>query len=256
MKIRSRKDRVLFRITRRIITRMLFRVREYDKKFYDDDSYVISPNHVSNWDTPIAWSLLGRLCNLRTMMMHEVWEQQPWLGPLLRYAGFYPVHRKKKDKRDVEDQIGYLSEPGRLLLMFPDGRHIDPQVAVELEAYRKMIKKGAFYIAAKARKKLVPVFIEPNRLFRRVRVLYGTPIDPTQLPLYDENGEVNWSALQLFVQAWHNQIVELYRRAMEMEERRLHKYKIHRRFYRDNTGFFCKDPNIEYRQLLTEENDA
>ncbi len=234
------------------MTKILFRVHEYNKGNYQDESWIICPNHISNWDVPILWSLFAIDRPVRFVAMAELWKSFPFLAPVLKWAGFSPINRRNKNPQEVEDLIIYLEDTkDKTLIICPDGRHIDPEVAAKLgREYCKMVKKGSFYIAAQSGKKVLPVFIEPNRYFRRVRVLYGNPIDPKTLNIYDENGEISRKKLNVFIEEWQKEISRLYFEASLLEDREVREYKIHK-VYRESDGYDVKvDPNIAYRSML------
>ncbi|MEQ8155882.1 MAG: lysophospholipid acyltransferase family protein [Clostridiaceae bacterium] len=248
----KKSDLILTRFFRIVITKILFRVSEHNKGNYNDDSLIICPNHVSNWDVPIIWALFASDRPVRLMMMAEFWESFPFLGPILERAGFHPISRRKKNPQEIENLVTYLKDTkDKLLILFPEGRHIDPEVAAKLgQAYCKMVKKGAFYIAAKSGKKVLPVFIEPNQYFRRVRVHYGNPIDPGDLSIYDENGGVSRKKLDDFIWEWQKNISSIYFNLHLLEDRKVREYKIHK-VYRESNGYDVSvDPNIAYRAML------
>ena len=115
------------------------------------------------------------------------------------------------------------------IIICPDGRHIDPEIAAKLgRKYCKTVKKGAFYIAAKSGKKVLPIWIEPNKIFGKIRVLYGNPIDPKTLNIYDEHGEVLRKKLNIFIEEWQKEISLLYFEASLVEDRKIREYKIHK----------------------------
>jgi 1-acyl-sn-glycerol-3-phosphate acyltransferase len=110
-------------------------------------------------------------------------------GILVNLLGGVPVPRTLSDMDTFFDEMEVSLTNGRIVHFFPEG-HLKP--------YNKDIrdfKKGAFYLAARARVPLVPMtisFLEPHGLYKffkrkpLMRLTVGKPIDPVSADIKED----------------------------------------------------------------------
>ncbi|MDP4132383.1 MAG: lysophospholipid acyltransferase family protein [Bacillota bacterium] len=136
----------------------------------DKGGFIICSNHSSNWD-PIFIAISVRR-RLSFMAKKELFKNKIF-GILLSSLGAFPLDRSKNDVGAVKTAIKVLKD-GNVLLIFPQGKRC--KMKDEIAA-----KHGAIKIAIIAGVPILPVGItESHKLFRRVNVNIGKPIDYSQ----------------------------------------------------------------------------
>ncbi|WP_308639120.1 lysophospholipid acyltransferase family protein [Paenibacillus silvisoli] len=129
---------------------------------------VLCSNHISLLDPPTVGTKVKR--KVHYMAKAELFEV-PVLGPLIHRLGAFPVKRGGVSKDTIRKAIGLLKE-GNVMGIFPEGT----RKAGEDSAG----KKGAAMIALRSGATVIPVAIIGNyKLFRKMRIKYGKPIDMT-----------------------------------------------------------------------------
>jgi 1-acyl-sn-glycerol-3-phosphate acyltransferase len=93
----------------------------------------------------------------------------PVLGSLISKIGAIPVDRDKTDIVAARGIFGHLKK-GDAVGIFPQGTRVPDSRLAEV-----MPRSGAAHFAIKTDVPLVPVWVDPFRLFRTVRVIYGEP---------------------------------------------------------------------------------
>ena len=93
----------------------------------------------------------------------------PVLGSIIRKVGAIPVDRDKADVAAARGIFGRLKQ-GEVVGIFPQGTRVPDSRLAEI-----MPRSGAAHFAIKTDVPLVPVWVDPFRLFRPVRVIYGEP---------------------------------------------------------------------------------
>ncbi len=131
---------------------------------------LLCSNHSSWWDI-IAVGMTSRR-QLRFMAKEELFHY-PVFGWLLRQLGAFPVRRGHADRSALKGGLQLLSK-GEIVAIFPEGTRIK---TVELG----QAKPGVGFLAARSGATVVPVGISSSyRLFSRIKVRYGPPLDLTR----------------------------------------------------------------------------
>jgi 1-acyl-sn-glycerol-3-phosphate acyltransferase len=150
-------------------------------------AYIVSPNHLSNFDPLIVAVAVWRLGRAPRFLAKESLFRVPVLGAALRATGMVPVARGASSAaaRESIRSAETLVEHGRGVIVYPEGSHTrDPDM------WPMRGKTGAVRLALAGDIPLIPVAhwgvqeILPRygklRLWpprRRVRVVFGDPID-------------------------------------------------------------------------------
>lgn len=90
-------------------------------------------------------------------------------GTIVRKLGAIPVDRDKADLVAARGIFGRLKQ-GEPVGIFPQGTRVPDRMLAEC-----MPHAGAAHFAIKTGVPIVPVWVDPFRLFRPVRVIYGRP---------------------------------------------------------------------------------
>jgi len=147
----------------------------------DGEGLVLCANHISNWD-PILLGC-GTHRQVHFMAKAELF-RIPVISWLITDFGTFPVKRGGGDRQAIRKSLEIVDE-GKVLGIFPEGRRNrsgDGTVG-------KMLP-GAAMIALKSKARVVPVaIIGPYRLFGRVTIIYGKPIDLNEAVAGKENAE-------------------------------------------------------------------
>ncbi|HUG53279.1 MAG TPA: lysophospholipid acyltransferase family protein [Vicinamibacteria bacterium] len=148
----------------------------------DARNIVIMSNHESHLDAPVLFEGLG--LDLRAVVKKEIFGW-PFLGPVLRRAGFVAVDRR--DRLQSARALSLAAErlrSGLCFLVFPEGTR---SLTGELGPF----KKGGFVAALEAGSRIVPVAVAGGRaLMPRggARVQAGTVrvrvLDPVEAGSY------------------------------------------------------------------------
>jgi 1-acyl-sn-glycerol-3-phosphate acyltransferase len=120
----------------------------------DARNTVVISNHVSHLDAPVLFEALGT--DLRAVVKKEIFSW-PFLGPVLRRAGFVAVNRR--DRIQSGQALSRAAESlraGSCFLVFPEGTR---SRTGELGAF----KKGGFVIGIEAGSRILPVVVQGGR---------------------------------------------------------------------------------------------
>lgn len=187
----------LFRSLFRAIFSFAFRWQVIGREHIPKEGPVIlCANHISLWDPPLLGSGIERqVC----FMAKEELFRIPVLSYLITQFGAFPVKRGAGDRAAIRSTLKILEE-GKILGIFPEGsRSKTGEIGQGLS--------GAAMFALKSEAQVVPVaIIGPYRLFRPVRIVYGTPID---LSSYRE-GKTNAETLKKVTDLIMGEIKSLY----------------------------------------------
>jgi 1-acyl-sn-glycerol-3-phosphate acyltransferase len=134
----------------------------------DPRNLVVVSNHVSHLDAPVLLQALG--LDFRAIVKKEIMSW-PFLGRILRFAGFVPVDRSDREQstRAVSATAESL-KGGQCFLVFPEGTRSRTGALGEF-------KKGGFVAAIEAKSRILPVAISGTRPLLprgRFRVRPGT----------------------------------------------------------------------------------
>lgn len=133
----------------------------------DKGAAILCSNHIHDLDMFFISTRIKRL--IRYMAKEELFEI-PVLGPLIRYAGAFPVKRGKADVGAIKTALKLLDE-GHIVGIFPQGTRTRGKNKNEIT-----IKRGAVMIAINAGVPIIPVGIDATyKPFTRVRVVFGKP---------------------------------------------------------------------------------
>jgi 1-acyl-sn-glycerol-3-phosphate acyltransferase len=210
-----------------IFHRLFFRVKEYNKESLENKSFILCPNHTSDYDGPIFWSSMD---NISIMAKKECFKNKI-VGNFLTKINVVSVDRDSKQGNEVRQAIKYLKEgkkDKKVYMLFPQGTISD----INKNTINR-IKPGAFYIANLSKLPIVPVFIEQPRPFRRVRIVYGNKIE---IDIRNENGVVDKEKLTEFRELWRKEILRLQQEAEVLEKRPVRKLKLSLKHANNNNG--------------------
>lgn len=144
---------------------LLYPTTEYYKDSLTESSYIFAPNHTNNLDGYMIWSLLAKDYDIDTFMYREFWDNFPWIAKVLPLFNVYPITRDHINHKEISTELSKLKDPNHSLVIFPQGRHVAPELMAKSPEYHlKTIPLGAFFIATKSAKPLVPIYMEPQKL--------------------------------------------------------------------------------------------
>jgi 1-acyl-sn-glycerol-3-phosphate acyltransferase len=165
-------------IATRPLFNRLFRLEAQGLENVPGSGFVLAANHVSNFD---PWPLGIPLFPERYLRFMAKSELFWWpLGPFIKSAGAFKVHRGRSDADAMETAI-QLAREGEIVVMFPEGTRQKKGLRKKFEARPHT---GAARIALGAGVPLVPAAIKGmDNLARaeKLRVVYGKPIDVSDL---------------------------------------------------------------------------
>lgn len=160
----------------RLIYKLLFRLEATGLEHVPKEGGVLlCSNHISLLDPPTIGILVDR--KVHFMAKQELFDI-PLLGSLIKELGAFPVKRGGVSKDSIKRSLNLL-RGGDIMGIFPEGTR---SRSGEMDG---MGKKGAASFALRSQATVVPVAIIGNyKLFRKMRVVYGPPVDLTE---YIEN---------------------------------------------------------------------
>ncbi|MDR3244052.1 MAG: 1-acyl-sn-glycerol-3-phosphate acyltransferase [Elusimicrobiota bacterium] len=173
-RFKAESSSFLFRFGRFLFKAMfsiLFRWRiEGSENLPKTGGAIISPNHISWFDPPLAGAAMKRPLNF---MAKEELFNIPIFGFLIRRTNAFPVKRGSQDFSAMRYAFSLL-KGGRFLLMFPEGTRSKDGLIGKARA-------GAGMVACNAQVPLIPVKIEnTNKMskFKRIKIKFLAPIYP------------------------------------------------------------------------------
>jgi len=155
--------------------KLLFRLRATGKEHLPrEGGYVLSANHVSNFDPwPLGLPLFPKR-ELRFMAKAELYRSPLW--PILRFGGAFKVRRGEGDKEAIETAVR-LAREGEVVAIFPEGTRRKKGLVKKFEARPHT---GAARVALEAGVPLIPAAIAGTDRITRLgplRVAYGPPVE-------------------------------------------------------------------------------
>lgn len=128
-------------------------------------------NHISNLDPPLLGSYLER--NVHYMAKRELFKNR-FLNWLLTKLNAFPIRRGMSDKQALRTAMTLLKE-NNVVGLFPEGtRSKDGKLGKGLS--------GAGFFALRTNAKVVPsAIIGPYKFRKKVKLVYGKPIDFSEL---------------------------------------------------------------------------
>jgi 1-acyl-sn-glycerol-3-phosphate acyltransferase len=148
-----------------------------------EGGFVLSPNHLSNFDPwPLGAPLFPRRY-LRFMAKAELYRFG--LGALLRGGGAFKVRRGERDTAAIEKGIA-LARAGHAVVIFPEGTRRKKGL---VKKYQPRSHTGAARVALGAGVPLIPAAIKGTDNLLRLgplSVVYGPPVPLDDLRGHDE----------------------------------------------------------------------
>ncbi|MBU8907224.1 lysophospholipid acyltransferase family protein [Desertibacillus haloalkaliphilus] len=135
-----------------------------------DGGILLCSNHINNLDPPLVGACAPR-------RVHFMAKAELFNVPLLKHAlprvGAFPVKRGMSDKQALRSGLSILKE-NKVLGLFPEGtRSKNGELGKGLA--------GAGFFALRTDAYIVPcAIIGPYKLFNKVKIIYGEPIDFTE----------------------------------------------------------------------------
>ncbi|MDD3305406.1 MAG: lysophospholipid acyltransferase family protein [Bacilli bacterium] len=209
-----------------VLHKLLLKIKEYNKDKLKDNSYILCPNHTSDFDGPVLWTSNN---NIRIMAKKELFKNK-LMAKFLNKMDVVSVDRSKHSAREIMQAVRYLKEGSehKVFMLFPQGTISD----INKNALAR-IKEGAFVISALSKTPIVPVFIEQPRIFRRSRIVYGNQLS---LDILDEKEKIDRKKLLDARLIWQQEIFRLQQEAIELENRPIRKIKLSKKHANNNQG--------------------
>ena len=146
----------------------------------EDGATILVANHISNLDPPLVGSPLQR--KVHFMAKAELFEV-PVLGQVIPQLGAFPVRRGAGDRAALRTVFKLLDE-GQVLGLFPEGTRSKSGEVEEAHS-------GAAVFALRSGATVVPTaIIGPVKAFRKVRLIYGPPVDLSRFQGVKANKEI------------------------------------------------------------------
>ncbi|MFJ8256258.1 lysophospholipid acyltransferase family protein [Peribacillus asahii] len=164
----------LYRFARnvvKIILTPIFRIQTVGREsFPKDGGVLICANHIDNLDPPVVGITSPR--DIHFMAKEELFHA-PLLKQLLPNINAFPVKRGLSDKGALKMGLKILKD-GEVLGLFPEGtRSKTGELGKGLA--------GAGFFALRTNAVVVPcAIIGPYKPFRKLKVVYGKPVDFSQ----------------------------------------------------------------------------
>ncbi|WP_211318541.1 lysophospholipid acyltransferase family protein [Falsibacillus pallidus] len=141
------------------------------ENFPKEGGVLLCTNHIHNFDPPVVG-----ICTPRpvSFMAKEELFKVPVLGKAVGNLNAFPVKRGMSDREALRKGLAVLKE-GKVLGLFPEGtRSKDGKLGKGLA--------GAGFFASRSEAYIIPcAIIGPYKAFRKLKVVFGQPIDMTEL---------------------------------------------------------------------------
>ena len=148
----------------------LYRVKVIGKEnFPKEGGVLLCTNHINNFDPPIVGMTCPRPVHF---MAKEELFNAPLLKTLLPMVHAFPVKRGMSDRKAFRNVLSVLKS-GNVVGLFPEGtRSLTGELQKGLA--------GAGFFALKGEGVVMPcAIVGPYKPFRRLKVVYGKPMDMT-----------------------------------------------------------------------------
>ncbi|HLU22628.1 MAG TPA: lysophospholipid acyltransferase family protein [Bacillaceae bacterium] len=141
------------------------------ENFPMEGSVLLCANHIDNLDPPTVGVTAPR--PIHFMAKAELFKYK-WSKKLMTNINAFPVKRGMSDREALRTGLKYLKE-GKVVGLFPEGkRSKNGEVGKGLA--------GAGFFALRSNAQIVPcAIIGPYKPFKKLKVVYGKPIDFTEL---------------------------------------------------------------------------
>ncbi|WP_338749713.1 lysophospholipid acyltransferase family protein [Bacillus sp. FJAT-52991] len=150
----------------------LYRIEVRGREHFPKDGGVLlCSNHIDNLDPPVVGITAPRPVSF---MAKEELFNVPILGKVISNLQAFPVKRGMSDREALRKGLNFLKE-GKVLGLFPEGtRSKTGEVGKGLA--------GAGFFALRTDAYVVPcAIVGPYKPFRKLKVVYGPPIDMSEL---------------------------------------------------------------------------
>lgn len=156
----------------RFLYRLMFKIEiEGLEKIPTDRNFIVTPNHLSNFDPPLLAAFLP-INNVAYMAKASLFKV-PGVAQVIKAFDAFPV-KKGEGLSAIRTALKVIRE-GKSLVIFPEGRR------VRTPGVLGKGKNGAVVIATKSGVGILPVGIEASYKFRsHVKVTIGDYIDFSQ----------------------------------------------------------------------------
>lgn len=141
------------------------------ENFPKEGGVLLCTNHIDNFDPPVVGITAPRTVYF---MAKEELFNVPILGNIIRKCNAFPVKRGMSDRDALRKGLNVLKE-GHILGLFPEGtRSKTGELGKGLA--------GAGFFALRSNAFVVPcAIIGPYKSFRKLRVVYGKPIEMEEM---------------------------------------------------------------------------
>lgn len=141
------------------------------ENFPKEGGVLLCSNHISNFDPIVVGIMIKR--NVYYMAKEELFKV-PVFGKIVEMCNAFPVKRGMSDREALRKGLKVLKD-GHVLGLFPEGtRSKTGELGKGLA--------GAGFFALKSDAAVVPcAVIGPYKSFRKLKMVYGMPIDMTEL---------------------------------------------------------------------------
>jgi 1-acyl-sn-glycerol-3-phosphate acyltransferase len=154
------------------IFRPLYRIQAIGaEQFPKEGGVLLCCNHISNFDPIVVGIMIKR--NVYYMAKEELFKM-PVFGKIVAMCNAFPVKRGMSDREALRKALKVLKE-GHVLGLFPEGtRSRTGELGKGLA--------GAGFFALKSDAAVIPcAIIGPYKSFRKLKMVYGNPIDMAEL---------------------------------------------------------------------------
>lgn len=178
------------------IFRPLYRIKAIGaEQFPKEGGVLLCCNHISNFDPIVVGIMIKR--DVYYMAKEELFKV-PVFGKVVEMCNAFPVKRGMSDREALRKGLKVLKE-GHVLGLFPEGtRSKNGELGKGLA--------GAGFFALKSEAEVIPcAIIGPYKSFRKLKMVYGRPIDMTELRKNRASAE---EVTELIMSEIHKLIIE------------------------------------------------